>query len=159
MPRVLVDPRRPANTTRFVYLQPEAARELFVEYDQIAIAFVINHPGATSAIIGPRSSFCSSVWRQPWSPGPWSSSSKRCDEPCSSAPEVARKGPVRTPLPHHAWLIEPADGSSGDRTIHGLVIVIGEGLPCSPRTTATSDAVLPSAGCSTLPGYAAHEMV
>jgi hypothetical protein len=33
---VLEDPRRPANTTRFVYLQPEAARELFVDYDQIA---------------------------------------------------------------------------------------------------------------------------
>lgn len=33
---VLADPRRPANTTRFVYLQPEAARELFVDYDQIA---------------------------------------------------------------------------------------------------------------------------
>jgi len=33
---VLEDPRRPANTTRFVYLHPEAARELFVDYDQIA---------------------------------------------------------------------------------------------------------------------------
>ena len=33
---VLEDPRRPANTTRFVYLQPDAARELFVDYDQIA---------------------------------------------------------------------------------------------------------------------------
>ncbi|WP_229052340.1 helix-turn-helix transcriptional regulator [Aeromicrobium sp. Leaf350] len=33
---VLADPRRPANTTRFVYLQPEAAREMFVDYDQIA---------------------------------------------------------------------------------------------------------------------------
>ena len=33
---VLEDPRRPANTTRFVYLQPEAARELFVDYDQVA---------------------------------------------------------------------------------------------------------------------------
>lgn len=33
---VLVDPRRPANTTRFVYLQPEAAREFFVDYDQVA---------------------------------------------------------------------------------------------------------------------------
>lgn len=27
---------RPANTTRFVYLQPEAAEEFFVDYDQIA---------------------------------------------------------------------------------------------------------------------------
>jgi len=33
---VLLDPRRPANTTRFVYLQPDAARELFVDYDQVA---------------------------------------------------------------------------------------------------------------------------
>lgn len=33
---MLEDPRRPANTTRFVYLQPERARELFVDYDQIA---------------------------------------------------------------------------------------------------------------------------
>ena len=33
---VLADPRRPANTTRFIYLQPEAARELFVDYDQVA---------------------------------------------------------------------------------------------------------------------------
>ncbi|MEU0238396.1 helix-turn-helix transcriptional regulator [Nocardiopsis sp. NPDC006198] len=32
---VLADPRRPANTARFVYLQPEAAREFFVDYDQI----------------------------------------------------------------------------------------------------------------------------
>ncbi len=33
---VLADPRRPANTTRFVYLYPEAARELFVDFDQVA---------------------------------------------------------------------------------------------------------------------------
>ncbi|WP_045823931.1 helix-turn-helix transcriptional regulator [Williamsia herbipolensis] len=32
---VLADPRRPANTTRFVYLHPEAARDFFVDYDQI----------------------------------------------------------------------------------------------------------------------------
>jgi transcriptional regulator with XRE-family HTH domain len=32
---VLQDPRRPANTTRFVYLHPEAAQELFVDYDQV----------------------------------------------------------------------------------------------------------------------------
>lgn len=30
------DPRRPANTTRFVYLHPDQVRELFVDYDQIA---------------------------------------------------------------------------------------------------------------------------
>jgi hypothetical protein len=33
---VLADFRRPANTTRFVYLNPEAAREFFVDYDRIA---------------------------------------------------------------------------------------------------------------------------
>ncbi|WP_049649128.1 helix-turn-helix transcriptional regulator [Kitasatospora sp. MY 5-36] len=32
---VLADPRRPANTARFVYLNPEAARDFFVDYDQI----------------------------------------------------------------------------------------------------------------------------
>ncbi|GAB3117601.1 helix-turn-helix transcriptional regulator [Janibacter alkaliphilus] len=30
------EPRRPANTTRFVYLHPEAAQELFVDYDRVA---------------------------------------------------------------------------------------------------------------------------
>jgi hypothetical protein len=33
---VLADPRRPANTTRFVYLQPEVAEEFFVDYNKIA---------------------------------------------------------------------------------------------------------------------------
>ena len=33
---VLADSRRPANTTRFVYLHPDAAREFFVDYDRIA---------------------------------------------------------------------------------------------------------------------------
>lgn len=33
---VLADPRRPANTTRFVYLNPEEAERFFVDYDQIA---------------------------------------------------------------------------------------------------------------------------
>ncbi len=33
---VLADPRRPANTTRFVYLHPGAAEEFFVDYDRIA---------------------------------------------------------------------------------------------------------------------------
>ncbi|MFE4361310.1 helix-turn-helix transcriptional regulator [Kitasatospora sp. NPDC056800] len=32
---VLADLRRPANTARFVYLNPEAARDFFVDYDQI----------------------------------------------------------------------------------------------------------------------------
>lgn len=33
---VLADPRRPANTTRFIYLHPEEAREFFVEYERVA---------------------------------------------------------------------------------------------------------------------------
>jgi transcriptional regulator with XRE-family HTH domain len=33
---VLADPQRPANTTRFVYLHPEAAEQFFVDYDRIA---------------------------------------------------------------------------------------------------------------------------
>ena len=33
---VLADPRRPANTTRFVYLNTEAAEESFVDYQRIA---------------------------------------------------------------------------------------------------------------------------
>ena len=32
---MLADSRRPANTARFVYLDPEAARTFFVDYDQI----------------------------------------------------------------------------------------------------------------------------
>jgi transcriptional regulator with XRE-family HTH domain len=33
---VLAGPRRPANTTRFVYLEPDAAQEFFVDYDRVA---------------------------------------------------------------------------------------------------------------------------
>ncbi|GAA1024113.1 MULTISPECIES: helix-turn-helix transcriptional regulator [Amycolatopsis] len=33
---VLADPRRPANTARFVYLDPDAARAFFVDYDRVA---------------------------------------------------------------------------------------------------------------------------
>jgi transcriptional regulator with XRE-family HTH domain len=33
---VLADPHRPANTTRFIYLNPEAAKEFFVDYDKVA---------------------------------------------------------------------------------------------------------------------------
>ncbi|WAL68786.1 helix-turn-helix transcriptional regulator [Amycolatopsis cynarae] len=33
---VFADPRRPANTTRFVYLHPGPAEEFFIDYDQIA---------------------------------------------------------------------------------------------------------------------------
>ncbi|MGV9824008.1 MULTISPECIES: MmyB family transcriptional regulator [unclassified Gordonia (in: high G+C Gram-positive bacteria)] len=33
---ILADPRRPANTTRFIYLHPAEAAEFFVDYDRIA---------------------------------------------------------------------------------------------------------------------------
>lgn len=33
---VLADHRRPANTTRFVYLNPEAAEQFFVDYDKVS---------------------------------------------------------------------------------------------------------------------------
>ena len=33
---ILADPRRPANTTRFVYLHAETAEDFFVDYDQIS---------------------------------------------------------------------------------------------------------------------------
>ncbi|OAP21516.1 hypothetical protein A4R44_07775 [Amycolatopsis sp. M39] len=33
---MLTDPRRPANTARFVYLEPEAAGTFFVDYDRVA---------------------------------------------------------------------------------------------------------------------------
>jgi transcriptional regulator with XRE-family HTH domain len=35
-PVLAAESRRPANTTRFVYLEPEAAQQFFVDYDQIA---------------------------------------------------------------------------------------------------------------------------
>lgn len=35
-PVLASDARRPANTTRFVYLHPDEAREMFVDYDQVA---------------------------------------------------------------------------------------------------------------------------
>jgi transcriptional regulator with XRE-family HTH domain len=33
---ILADPRRPANTTRFIYLEAERAQKLFIDYDQVA---------------------------------------------------------------------------------------------------------------------------
>ena len=33
---VLADPRRPANTMRFIYLEPERAKTFFVDYEQVA---------------------------------------------------------------------------------------------------------------------------
>lgn len=36
---MLAAPQRPANTTRFVYLEPEAAQEFFVDYGQLDLDF------------------------------------------------------------------------------------------------------------------------
>jgi transcriptional regulator with XRE-family HTH domain len=57
---VLADPRRPANTTRFVYLQPEQAREFFVDYDRIA-----NDAAAMLRLVGELSTR-SELFRQRW---------------------------------------------------------------------------------------------
>ncbi|MFG2314153.1 MULTISPECIES: helix-turn-helix transcriptional regulator [Streptomyces] len=71
---VLADPRRPANTARFVYLNPEAAREFFVDYDEITgdVAAKLRmeagrrpHDDELSALIGELSSR-SELFRQRW---------------------------------------------------------------------------------------------
>ncbi|MFE3499469.1 helix-turn-helix transcriptional regulator [Kitasatospora sp. NPDC059146] len=71
---VLADPRRPANTARFVYLNPEAARELFVDYDQIAGAVAAKlrmeagrnpHDEELIALVGELST-SSELFRQRW---------------------------------------------------------------------------------------------
>ncbi|HEY5979624.1 MAG TPA: transcriptional regulator, partial [Microlunatus sp.] len=71
---VLEDPRRPANTTRFVYLHPEAAQELFVDYDQVArdAAAMLRleagrnpHDKALIALVGELSTQ-SELFRQRW---------------------------------------------------------------------------------------------
>nr|WP_205602790.1 MULTISPECIES: helix-turn-helix transcriptional regulator [Mumia] len=71
---VLADPRRPANTTRFIYLHPEAARELFVDYDAVArdAAAMLRleagrnpHDKALIALVGELST-CSELFRQRW---------------------------------------------------------------------------------------------
>lgn len=71
---VLADSRRPANTTRFIYLHPEAAREFFVDYDQIArdAAAMLRleagrdpHDKELIALVGELST-CSEVFRQRW---------------------------------------------------------------------------------------------
>jgi transcriptional regulator with XRE-family HTH domain len=71
---LLVDARRPANTARFIYLEPEAARALFVDYDQIArdVAAKLRmeagrnpHDDALMALIGELST-CSELFRQRW---------------------------------------------------------------------------------------------
>jgi hypothetical protein len=71
---VLADPERPANTTRFVYLQREAAEEFFVDYDKIAndAAAMLRleagknpHDKALIELVG-RLSTSSELFRQRW---------------------------------------------------------------------------------------------
>ncbi|MFI7003611.1 helix-turn-helix transcriptional regulator [Nocardia sp. NPDC050175] len=71
---ILAEPRRPANTARFVYLAPEAAREFFVDYDRIAgdVAAKLRmeaghnpHDEELIALIGELSTR-SEVFRQRW---------------------------------------------------------------------------------------------
>jgi transcriptional regulator with XRE-family HTH domain len=71
---VLADPRRPANTARFVYLHPEAAQAFFVDYDQIARDAAAKlrmeagrnpHDEKLIALVGELST-CSELFRQRW---------------------------------------------------------------------------------------------
>ncbi|WP_338758710.1 helix-turn-helix transcriptional regulator [Nocardia vulneris] len=71
---VLADPRRPANTARFVYLAPEAARDFFVDYDRIAADVAAKlrmeagrdpHDEDLIALVGELST-CSELFRQRW---------------------------------------------------------------------------------------------
>ena len=71
---VLAGPRRPANIARFVYLDPETARTLFVDYDQIArdVAAKLRmeagrnpHDDELIALVGELST-CSELFRQRW---------------------------------------------------------------------------------------------
>lgn len=68
------DPRRPANTARFVYLHPEAAKDFFVDYDHIAgvVAAKLRmeagrnpHDGKLIALVGELSTR-SELFRQRW---------------------------------------------------------------------------------------------
>lgn len=71
---VLADPRRPANTARFVYLAPEAAKDFFVDYDQMAGDAAAKlrmeagrnpHDEQLIALVGELST-CSELFRQRW---------------------------------------------------------------------------------------------
>ncbi|MYW05703.1 helix-turn-helix transcriptional regulator [Streptomyces sp. SID3343] len=68
------DPRRPANTARFVYLNPEAARDFFVDYDHVADVVAAKlrmeagrdpHDEELIALVGELST-CSELFRQRW---------------------------------------------------------------------------------------------
>ncbi|GAA2689030.1 MULTISPECIES: helix-turn-helix transcriptional regulator [Actinosynnema] len=74
---VLADPRRPANTARFVYLEPEAARAFFPDYDRIArdVAAKLRmeagrdpHDEALIALVGELSTR-SELFRRRWASG------------------------------------------------------------------------------------------
>lgn len=71
---MLADPRRPANTARFVYLAPDAARAFFVDYDQIVDDAAAKlrmeagrnpHDEELITLVGELST-CSPVFRQRW---------------------------------------------------------------------------------------------
>jgi transcriptional regulator with XRE-family HTH domain len=71
---VLADPRRPANTARFVYLHPGEAEMFFVDYDQVArnAAAVLRmevgrhpHDEDLIALVGELSA-CSELFRRHW---------------------------------------------------------------------------------------------
>ncbi|MHA3021599.1 helix-turn-helix domain-containing protein [Mycobacterium sp. BMJ-28] len=71
---VLADPRRPANTARFVYLHPSEASAFFVDYDQAArnAAAMLRmevgrnpHDEELIALVGELST-CSELFRQQW---------------------------------------------------------------------------------------------
>ncbi|AQT79960.1 transcriptional regulator [Mycolicibacterium litorale] len=71
---MLADPRRPANTARFVYLAPEAAKDFFVDYDQIVGDAAAKlrmeaghnpHDEELIALVGELST-CSGLFRQRW---------------------------------------------------------------------------------------------
>ena len=73
-PVLASDPRRPANTTRFIYQHPEAAREMFVDYDRVAqdAAAMLRleagrnpHDQALIALVGELSTQ-SELFRQRW---------------------------------------------------------------------------------------------
>ncbi|MBJ7338192.1 helix-turn-helix transcriptional regulator [Mycolicibacterium sp.] len=71
---VLADPRRPANTARFVYLNPRAAERFFVDYDQVVrnVAATLRmevgrnpHDEELIALVDELST-CSKQFRQQW---------------------------------------------------------------------------------------------
>ncbi|MDZ7886716.1 MAG: helix-turn-helix transcriptional regulator [Mycobacterium sp.] len=71
---VLADPRRPANTARFVYLHPSEAETFFVDYDHVArnAAATLRmevgrnpHDEDLIALVGELST-CSELFRQQW---------------------------------------------------------------------------------------------